>query len=250
MTETMRSELLKLRTVRATWIIVAAAALYPLLGVLAAATAPEGQGAIPEATAVFDAIKGAGQLAAVAALLVGIMAAAGEYRHGTIVPSVLGTPRRSRFLISKIVVLAVLGVILGAAAAATATLSGVVYLAVEGTSVTVSIGELILSGLGVAVAVALYAATGVAVGSLIRNQTVAVAAALVWVTVVENILPVVLRQPDLPRWLPGRAAERLFTAAATSADQIPLLGALAVLGGVAVVASILATVVTVSSDVA
>jgi hypothetical protein len=51
---------------------------------------------------------------------------------------------------------------------------------------------------------------GVALGVLTRNQTVALVAALLWNLVAENVVPIVMRAPQLYGWLPGGAADAVI----------------------------------------
>ena len=51
----------------------------------------------------------------------------------------------------------------------------------------------------------LHALLGVAVGTLLRNTAAAVGAVLVWAFVVEGIVPVVTRRPEIGDWLPSGA---------------------------------------------
>ena len=58
--------------------------------------------------------------------------------------------------------------------------------------------------LGVLLATTLSPIVGVGFGALVPNQTVAVTAALVWITTVEGLL--VCYRPEFGRWLPGGAS--------------------------------------------
>jgi ABC-2 type transport system permease protein len=59
------------------------------------------------------------------------------------------------------------------------------------------------------VSTALYGAAGVAVGALLRNQTIAVSAVLVWVLAVEGLIGDLLPDNDVVRWLPAAAGRAL-----------------------------------------
>jgi ABC-2 type transport system permease protein len=133
-----------------------------------------------------------------------------EWRHGTITRTFLVMPRRERVLIAK----GVSSVLVGAAAAvvgvALALAVAVPWIRAEGFSYELDgvpglIGRIVL-------AAALWGAFGVGVGALIRNQTGAIVAGILWVLVVENLLNLLLRVLDLDRvgdFLPGTALAAL-----------------------------------------
>ena len=58
---------------------------------------------------------------------------------------------------------------------------------------------------------------------MVRNQTTAVAGAVVWVLVVEGLL--VSFAPDVGRWLPGGAASALSGVATANGGLLPMWGA-------------------------
>lgn len=58
------------------------------------------------------------------------------------------------------------------------------------------------------VVMALYGVIGLAVGALLRNQIVAVVAAMVWLLAAEHLLIDVL--PEVERWTPGGATYGLL----------------------------------------
>lgn len=65
---------------------------------------------------------------------------------------------------------------------------------------------------GMVFSTAMHAALGVAIGALLRNQTAAVAAVLVWLLALEGILADVLRSAAVLDWLPGALAAALVGA--------------------------------------
>ena len=141
-----------------------------------------------------------------AMLVVGVLASAGEYRHNTIVPSLLAQPRRARLAAAKVQAVAIAGLVLAAVSAVVSSAVGWVLLssrsAPEADLGPVPSGLLVLGGTA-----ALYGVLGVGLGLLLRNQAVTMTVALVWYFVVEQIAPMVLRAPDAGKWLPGGVAE-------------------------------------------
>lgn len=71
----------------------------------------------------------------------------------------------------------------------------------------VASAEAALATIGIS---ALYALMGVALGVLTRNQTVALVTALLWSLVLENVVPILVRAPQLYAWLPGGAADAVI----------------------------------------
>ena len=246
MTALLRAEARKLVTTRSAVAMAAAVVAYPALGALGAALAGEG-GATPGD--LLQVIRGGADLVTVAALVLGILAVAGEYRYGTIVPTLLVVPRRDRLVAAKLAGQALFGAALGLAAGAVAVAAGGIYLTSEGVDAGVLSGDVLVTVAGAVLVAALYAAIGAAVGAVVRNQTAAVAGALVWVLTVENVVPVVLRSPGLKRWLPGGAADRLLHLAGGGPEGVSAWAALAMLAGLAAALTVAAVAAVRRADV-
>jgi ABC-2 type transport system permease protein len=160
-------------------------------------------------------------------LITGVLIAAGEYRHGTAADTFLTTPRRHRVVGAKLVV----GAGVGAATGMLMSLACVVVAAglyqLKGAALPIDDVELWWTLVGVVVYSTLFAAVGVALGALVRNQVSAVAGALAWIAIVEHILVNLL--PDVGRWLPAAAGQAIV--------RTPLDGLLSPLAGVGVLAA-------------
>jgi ABC-2 type transport system permease protein len=216
-TPLLRAEIRKTLTTRSVLVLAGTVVAYPALSLLPAVTAAEAP-TVDEET-LLQVLRGGADVLAIAVLLLGILAAAGEYRHGTIVPYLLVAPRRTRFLRAKLGSQAVVGATLALGVSAVALLAGGSYLASRDVSVDVLSTDVLATVVGVTLVATLYAAIGTAVGALVRNQTAAVAGALVWVLAIENVVPLVLHVPGLKRWLPGGASDRLLHLADSSAGS-------------------------------
>ncbi|HET9443970.1 MAG TPA: ABC transporter permease subunit [Acidimicrobiales bacterium] len=210
MTALVLAEARKLRRTRSLLALPLLAVAYPLVTLAAAAFAPEGERATLDAGLLLGALRGVADVARFAALMVGILAVAGEFRHGTIVPALLATPRRARLVAAKLVSQAGTGLVVALAASAVCLATAGPWLAGQGVDVDPLSGDVALVVLGATVGVVCYAAIGAALGWLVRNQTAAIAGALVWLLAVEEVIPIVLRRPGLRRWLPGGAATSLL----------------------------------------
>ena len=205
MTTLVAAELLKFRTTRA-WIgfLLTLVALSGFASAGTVGTAPDSQlGTIDLSRDVVSSAL----VASIIAFVLGIVCVTSEWRHGTVTRTYLVTPRRERVLVAKELWIVVL-------AAALAVLALLIVLAVavpwhlfEGSSFESDGGVGGLAGRAV-VATVLWGALGVGVGALLQNQTVALVGAILWITLIEALLLVVLELIGLEvvaDYLPGRA---------------------------------------------
>jgi ABC-2 type transport system permease protein len=196
------TEFLKLRTIRGPWLLLAAAQLVILAGVGGAVL--DGKPDVQETAR--DGIAHVG-LVSLFALMLGIIAVAGEYRHRTITDTYLTTPRRRDVIIAKLVVYSGVGLGFGVASAIVAMVTTAVLLAPDGDTIDLSKMDLWLVVTGGALWNAVFAAVGVGVGALVRNLAGAIAGALAWIALIEGVASELLG--DLSRWLPFTAGMAL-----------------------------------------
>ena len=202
MTTAIRSELLKLVTVRTTAIFLAATAAFVLLavGIQAGAAGGEFLGPMQD-PATQRALFTAGGVATVVAVVFGALAVSGEFRHRTIVPTLLVTPDRTVSVVAKAVSGAVGGAAIGGAAILAAGAGTAVALVLTGTALEVGIGSLVGAWIGTVGASAIGALVGLGIGGVARNQALAVGAVLLLLLAVEPLVGSLL--PDLAPWMPG-----------------------------------------------
>lgn len=243
----IRAEWLKTFSLRLWWIllligvVLVTLATLPYL-LLAGFAAEEGLSSLdltqPAAiTGLFSVIGSA----SVIALLIGILAFTGEYRHGTVTDTFLTEPHRWKVIVAKCVVAAAMGVLLALAAAATVVV--LVLLFLPDPHAPVSLGTVVGPTVGAAVVYALYAVLGVAVGALITNQLAAVMVGILWMLVIEGIIGALL--PSVAPWLPGGAAQAVVGA---TDGMSPALGVTLLLG-YAVALGAVATGTTLRRDI-
>ena len=226
MTNLLRAELRKLTTVRSALAVMAGVLVVALLGILPAWTAPAATKATFTAHDLVAAVRGPAFLVAAAAMVLGVLATAGEVRHGTMAATLLVAPRRRRLAVAKVGAVTTVAVATALASVVVTGLLGTLVLESAGVATASVRGDVVLTGLAVVAIATAYAAAGVGLGMAVRDQTAAIAGALVWVTVVENVLPIVFRAPALSRWLPGGAARSVLTAVAPEPDLLaPAVGA-------------------------
>ena len=82
---------------------------------------------------------------------------------------------------------------------------------------------------------ALFGMLGVGLGLLLRHTAAALGLALMWVFVIEGIIPMLTHQPGIIRWLPEAAANAVLHGASAAATALSAGAALAVLAGYAAV---------------
>jgi ABC-2 type transport system permease protein len=210
MTRLVRAELAKLRTVRLFYGVAAAMAAFGALTVVANVTSAGQQGAPPLSADDLPAVVGApATMLAGAALLLGILGMAGEFRHHTITQSFLATPDRGRVVAAKLAAYSLAGIAVAVLTLAVTMAVALPWLSAKGLAVSVLDGELGRALAGTLLAAGLCGLLGVGVGALVRNQVAALVGVLVWVVVVEGLLLNLLNAPSLGKWLPSAVAAAL-----------------------------------------
>jgi len=179
-----RAEFLKIRSTRTTLGLVLSMVALVLLFVLLTGLLSE-PFALSEEQNQRDLL-GLGSLSGLFAALAGVLVVTSEYRFGTIRPTFLFTPRRSRVIGAKLAA----GLLAGAAFGLIGELLGFgigsVILSARDVTVTLGNGDIALLLLGTLAATALWGGIGVGLGSIVRNQIAAVIGLLAWVFVVDG----------------------------------------------------------------
>jgi ABC-2 type transport system permease protein len=210
MTSQLKAELLKIRSTRTTvGLVLGMVALIVLFSLLTGLASKEHDLLTVEDQREALAV---GSFAGVFAALAGIMLVTGEYRFGTIQPTYLFTPRRSRVLATKLAAGALAGLVFGIVGAALGFGIGYACLAGRGIDYALSGGQTALLLLGTVAGTALWGAIGVGLGALLRNQVSAIIGLLAWGFVVENLLFGLV--PDVGRFGPVHAEDGLMGLAA------------------------------------
>jgi ABC-2 type transport system permease protein len=240
----IHTELRKLATIRSPWLLLAAGPVIVVAGITGLVLS----GANVHDPAIQSRAMAHVGLAAVFTLIFGILAVAGEYRHGTVTDTFLSFPGRGRVIAAKLGVYGLAGaaaglvssaVALAATAAWWAAKGGAFHLPAAGTWQTLAGGVAASCG---------FALIGVGLGALIRNVAGAVALALAWIALIEGIAGQLIG-PGLARWLPFYASEALDRAAITATRLLPQWGGGLVLLGYAAVFAAAAVLVTLRRDV-
>lgn len=195
----VRAEIKKLSSTRSTYLLLIATVALAIVTVL-----DPGDGAATftkpfnEQTFVFFT----SLLVRVLVLVLGVRAITDEFRHGTIVPTLLVTPRRNRMYAAKALVVATAGALFAVTAWAAMVGATIVVAGSEGTSLTLG-AEAWRSLGGTALGGAAWALIGLGLGAILRNQLIATVGGLVWLMGLEDAVRGWLG--DAGTYLPGQA---------------------------------------------
>ena len=165
----------------------------------------------------------AGTSGALFASLIGVMAITSEFRHGTIRSTFLVTPRRSRVIAAKVVASLLMGIVFGLVAISISFGVGYAILTGRGIDFALDTGHVVLLVVGTVSMTALWAAMGVGIGAVVRNQVFAVIGVIVWALLVDDLIRALL--PDVGRFTPVGASDSV-TAGFADYLLAPALGAL------------------------
>jgi ABC-2 type transport system permease protein len=212
MARLVAAEWLKLRTTRVLWASVPAVVLLSAVAVAGLALSSEVAGvALLEPTeGVRNAALHLTSTGAVLVIVLGIIISAGEYRTQTATDTFLTTPRRSRVVAAKLAIGAILGLALGALGAAIGLPAAYLWFEAESAAFPAGDEEVWLTLGGVVLYAVLFGVLGVAFGSLVRNQVVAIVSALTLVLLVEQLLT--QSGASMAKWFPGNAGAALVRA--------------------------------------
>jgi hypothetical protein len=219
----IRAELLKLRTVATTrWLLAAMVLLSALdVGLIVLTAGPGGSLHLDDPDLLARTLGGAAA-GEVIALVLGILAISQEFRFGTATATFLATPRRANVLVAKAVAVAATGASFGAA-------SSLVVLGLAVTLIRARGGVLVWDGddfevlVAIAFVMATFAVLGLSVATLIRNHIAAIVGAVAWLFIVEQVLIGLF--PSIGRWTPGGAsagALKLGRVATTRGALLPV----------------------------
>ena len=190
MTRLVGSEIFKLRTTRTFYGLVGGAlGLVLVIVILVSALVKFSASDRP-----LNDMMGVAGLAQAFVLVLGILSVTSEFRHGTITPSLLVVPDRIRLVVAKLFASVLIGLVVGLVA------TGLVALIVKGFGSARDFntsGDVLKLVAGGTLATALYAALGVGLGALVRNQVGAIVGSLVYLFVIESLLGIIPGLDDI-----------------------------------------------------
>lgn len=230
LTAATRSETTKQFTTAMWWILALVLAVYiaftaAVLGFVFAAAATgslpgEEVPRLPEEDLAATLYSAATTVGYVFPLLIGTLMVTGEFRHKTLTPTFLATPRRGLVLWAKMLVGAMLGVIYGVVGVAASVGGSAGFLAGYGLETELTSPAMWAQFGRMLLAYVLWVLIGIGIGALVRNQV----GAIVGVLVFTQFLEPVARQAalfvdglaDIIRFLPGAASDALVGASVYS----------------------------------
>jgi ABC-type transport system involved in multi-copper enzyme maturation permease subunit len=140
-------------------------------------------------------------LGALFAALLGAMSFTAEIRHGTIRPTFLINPWRGRVVAAKVGASTLIGAGFGLAASVIGAAAGTALLGARGVDMQLDGGDYALLIAGGTAASALWAAIGVGIGALVRNQVPTLIGISAWLLFVEGLFGEGVM--DVGRYAPG-----------------------------------------------
>lgn len=149
-------------------------------------------------------------------LLIGTLMVTNEFRHQTLTPTFLATPRRGVALGGKVGAGIVMGLLYAAVGIVAAVGIGAAALAALGVDTLLDRSETWAMIGRMVIALVLWTIIGVGAGTLIRNQVAAVVSVLAFTQFIEPILRTVSAfvegLSDVAKYLPGAASDALVGA--------------------------------------
>ena len=250
MIDTIRSEWIKLRTVRMNLILFVLAVAFPVIVSVLVASLEDVNNL--KAADIAGLVTGSSVVTALLLGVVGAVSISAEFAHGTIRPTFAATPRRGRVLISKAVVIALF--------AAVAEALVVMFCFAVSSAIAKSRGvNMSLSGepearaalIGIVVFAVIVSLLGFGLGMVIRNTPAAVAVLILWPLVVENIILAILSAAgvDHPqKFLPYISGFGLGNPNAATSDTLGRVAGGLYFAGVTAMVAIAGALVTARRD--
>lgn len=211
MIDTLRSEWIKLRTVRMNGVLAIIAIAFPLVITVLTAILID-----PDEMNASDLIGLVTGTSIVTGMLLGVIGASGitgEFGFNTIRPTFAATPKRSRVLMAKAILTIVVGIAVEGAMVALCYGMGSVILNSRGGDVAWSdAGNSRSALIGIICFAGIVSLLGLGLGMLIRSTPAAVAVLILWPLVAEGLIGALLAVAgvDQPfKWLPYNAGINL-----------------------------------------
>ena len=231
MTHLLRAEMLKLLSLRATYLglavtAVAAAGLTALITHTMAISQPD-------MAARRDVLTLAGtNIAPAMALLLAMLVVGSEYRHNTITPALLITPHRRRLFMAKAGLSAAVGVVVALLATLSGWVAASISLAADGAPPLLDARDLVtLTAASVGLCL-VYSVAGTGISTWLRNPTTALIVVLSALYVVDPLASLVIPA----RTMPGGASELIAHSIVDSNPNWPWTAAAVLVGYAAILA--------------
>ena len=207
----LRSEWIKLRTIRMNWVLAILAIAFPLVvtGLTTALINVDDM----DSRDLAGLVTGTSVITGMLLGVIGASSITGEFGFGTIRTTFAATPRRSRVIIAKGVVTVAVAVVVEAAVVVLCFGLGAALLNSRDGDISLSAaGSARAALVGVVVFAAIVALLGYGLGLVIRNTPAAVAVLLLWPLVAEGLIGALLAVTGVDdpfKWLPYNAGINL-----------------------------------------
>ena len=183
MTQLLSAEMFKLRTTRTFYGLVGGClGLVLLIVVLASAL-----GSPKPGDPVMQNAMGIAALAQAFAMVLGVLAITTEFRHGTITPTLLIVPQRSRLMLAKLGATALTCLVLGLLTCGAVALIAAGITSARGIDDNATTSLVVKMIVGGTLATGLFGLIGFGLGAIVRNQVGGIIGALVYMLVVEPL---------------------------------------------------------------
>ena len=188
------------------------------------------------------------------AIIIGIMLMSGEFRHGTAVATFLTAPKRGTLLANKLGIAAIGGALVMVISTGAGIAAGWVTLSFFENVAEPSSGVFVNTMIAAVVSGSILGIVGVAIGTLIRNQMLAITGSLIYLFVVDPILLTLV--PEAGKWLPSGLITAMLALdiqapefGIDTANYLPPLTATLVLLGYGVVFGVVAIATSLRRDI-
>ncbi|MCA9848403.1 MAG: ABC transporter permease [Dehalococcoidia bacterium] len=238
--DTLASEWIKLKTLRSTYITLGLGFSLSVAatGLFATAVGNTYDGWSEAQQASFEPLMFAmvgNVIALIVATVFGVMTVSGEYANGMVRQSMIATPRRTRVLWSKVLLVFGITTVLGLATVTGMFLVGQAVLGAYGLPTTsLEDPDALRLVIGLGAATPLFPVIGLALGFILRSTAGAITAALalLWLPLVFNDMLPAWAQENILTLLPGQAVDSFTIAHAVDVptNSPPLVGVVLVIG--------------------
>ncbi|MEV6842405.1 ABC transporter permease [Actinoplanes sp. NPDC051411] len=211
MSDALRFEWVRLRTIRSTWWLIASGLLLNLAAAAVLAGATRHAGADPRIVADVVTAGGASfpvPLLAVFLAAIGIFATGHEYRYNTIQPTLTAIPQRARLLTAKVIVVGITAVIVTLVSMVLNTAAGMIWWDGLPGLTTGPLGQVLA---GYVLLGLLWSVVGTALGQLFRSVPAPLVTILAVPLIVEQLVLRLSFAPSL-HWLTPAVKFLPFTA--------------------------------------
>lgn len=143
------------------------------------------------------------------ALILGVISISGEFRHQTITPTFLATPRRSRVVVGKLAGIVVVAGVSGILMILAGLVVGAIVISAKGFGTRLGSGDVEQALLLMVLGLVVWAVLGLGVGTLLKNQIAAILVVVGFTFIAEPLLLAGLNAIgwfSVAKFLPGQAS--------------------------------------------